>query len=236
LNARDRICLALDFSDASAARSFGGRMRGRCGWFKMGLELFVSEGPALVGEIARFGKVFLDLKLHDIPNTVASAARSAVRTGAAMLNMHASGGREMMIAARSAVEEESARLGRPRPAIVAVTLLTSIGEEAISELPFDGDPSSVAIRLAALSAASGLDGVVCSAAEVAEIRARHGPEFLAVVPGIRLAGTDGADQRRIATPSAALRAGASILVIGRPVTRAADPEAALESIVEEMER
>jgi orotidine-5'-phosphate decarboxylase len=226
---RDRLCVALDFDDGQTARALAGRLEGRCGWFKVGLELFVSEGPALVTAIAREGRVFLDLKLHDIPNTVAGAARAAARTGAAMINVHASGGREMMEAARDALGA-----GNDRPKLIAVTLLTSIGTESMAELPFEGSPASVVERLAALAAEAGLDGVVCSAGEVAAIRAARGPEFLAVVPGIRPSGAEAGDQKRIATPSSALAAGASILVVGRPVTRASDPVAAVEAIVEEM--
>jgi orotidine-5'-phosphate decarboxylase len=214
---------------------FAERMRGRCGWYKVGLELFVSEGPAVVSEIARFGRVFLDLKLHDIPNTVAGAARAAVRTGASMLNVHAAGGREMMVAARSAVEEEAARLGRERPSLVAVTLLTSLDEASLVGLPFRGLPIEIVAQLARLAAESGLDGVVCSAGDLDVVRRECGSKFLTVVPGIRPAGADGQDQRRAATPKSAIAAGASILVIGRPVTRAADPEAALDAIVKEVE-
>jgi orotidine-5'-phosphate decarboxylase len=232
---RERICVALDFASGAEACEFSALAKGRCGWFKVGLELFVSEGPGLVAEIARSGKVFLDLKLHDIPNTVAGAARAAVRTGASLVNVHASGGRAMMEAARDAVDDETARLGRPRPRVVAVTVLTSIGADAMAELPFSGGPSDVALRLADLAAAAGLDGVVCSAAELPELRKRHGGGFLAVVPGIRPADADAGDQKRIATPRAAIEAGASILVIGRPVTRAADPVAALETIAREIE-
>jgi orotidine-5'-phosphate decarboxylase len=232
---RGKICVALDFPTAGEARAFAQRVRGRCGWFKVGLELFVSEGPGLVEEIARSGKVFLDLKLHDIPNTVAAAAKAAVRTGASLVNVHASGGREMMAAARAAVADEAVRLGIERPAIVAVTVLTSLGAEAFRELPFAGDPGSAALALAALAAESGLDGVVCSAAEVAAVRAAHGSSYLTVVPGIRPAGADAGDQKRIATPRAAVDAGASILVVGRPVTRAVDPEAALDRIAGEIE-
>jgi orotidine-5'-phosphate decarboxylase len=232
VTARDRLCVALDFDDGQAARALARRLKGRCGWFKVGLELFVSEGPGLVSAIAKDGRVFLDLKLHDIPNTVAGAARAAARTGAAMINVHASGGRAMMAAAREAVEGIAANV---RPKVIAVTLLTSIGREAMAELPFDGSPSAVALRLAALAAEAGLDGVVCSAAEVAAIRAARGPEFLAVVPGIRPSGADAGDQNRIATPAAAISAGASILVVGRPITRSADPEASVEAIVAEME-
>ena len=232
--AREKICVALDFAGSADAREFAARVRGRCGWFKIGLELFVSEGPGLVAEIARSGKVFLDLKLHDIPNTVAAAAKAAVRTGASLVNVHASGGREMMAAARAAVGDEAARLGIERPAIVAVTVLTSLDAAAFADLPFSGDPASAALALAGLAAESGLDGVVCSAAEVAAVRAARGSSFLTVVPGIRPAGAEAGDQKRIATPRAAAGAGASILVIGRPVTRAADPVAAIDAIAEEI--
>ena len=149
-----------------------------------------------------------------------------------MINVHASGGREMMAAARDAISGA----GEARPKLIAVTLLTSIGRESMAELPFVGSPSSVVESLAALAAEAGLDGVVCSAAEVASIRAARGPDFLAVVPGIRPSGTETGDQKRIATPASALAAGASILVVGRPVTRSSDPVAAVEAIVEEMER
>ena len=233
MSVREKLCVALDFDDGAPARALAARLSGRCGWFKVGLELFVREGPRLVAEIAERGRVFLDLKLHDIPNTVAGAARSAVRTGASMINVHASGGRAMMAAALAAAED-AAPSGR-RPLVVAVTVLTSIGEEEIAELPFSGGPSDVAFRLAEVARSAGLDGVVCSAAELPAIRAAQGLDFVTVVPGIRPAGADAADQRRIATPAAALAAGASILVVGRPITRAADPEAALEAIVAEME-
>ena len=232
--ARERICVALDFPAAAEARDFAARVRGRCGWFKVGLELFVSEGPALVPEIARSGRVFLDLKLHDIPNTVAAATKAAVRTGASLVNVHASGGRAMMEAARVAAAEEAARLGRERPAVIAVTVLTSLSRESFAELPFSGDPGAAALALSALAAAAGLDGVVCSAEEVAAIRAARGPRFLTVVPGIRPAGAGTGDQKRVATPRDAARAGASILVVGRPVTRAADPVAALDAIAAEV--
>lgn len=242
MSAREKLCVALDFDDAAPARDLAQRLAGRCGWFKIGLELFVREGPDLVAEIAARGRVFLDLKLHDIPNTVAGAARAAARTGASMINVHASGGRAMMIAARDAAAGNAARDaaselagGAGRPLVIAVTVLTSIGAEEMAELPFSGTPSEAALRLAGLAWSAGLDGVVCSAAEIAAIRAAHGPDFRTVVPGIRPAGADAADQRRIATPAAALAAGASILVVGRPITRAPDPEAALEAIVAEME-
>lgn len=231
---KDRLCLALDFSSGNEAVSFARRFAGRAGWFKVGLELFVAEGPPLVSEIARHGKVFLDLKLHDIPNTVARAAAAAVRTGAAMLNVHASGGREMMVRAAEAVAAEAAQRGVARPALIAVTVLTSLGESDLPNLPLRGSLAEIAEGLARLAAESGLDGVVCSAPDLPRIRRASGEDFLAVVPGIRPAGSAAGDQKRIATPRAALEAGASMLVIGRPVTAAPDPEAALEAIAAEI--
>lgn len=234
MSVSEKICLALDFSSGKEASAFADRFEGRVGWFKVGLELFVAEGPSLVAAIARKGNVFLDLKLHDIPTTVARAAAAAVSTGASMINVHASGGREMMMRAAESLAAEAARRGGERPRLIAVTLLTSIGEQALAELPFVGSVEEVAARLAFLAADSGLDGVVCSATDLLEVRKACGPEFLTVVPGIRPAFASADDQQRVATPRAALAAGASILVIGRPVTRAADPEKALTAILEEL--
>jgi orotidine-5'-phosphate decarboxylase len=231
---RDRICLALDFSDGDRAAAFAERLRGKAGWFKVGLELFVSEGPSVVSRIARFGKVFLDLKLHDIPNTVGKSAAAAARSGAAMINVHASGGREMMAAARDAVREESERAGVTPPAVIAVTLLTSLDESSLHGLPFRGLPIEIVASLAKRAAESGLDGVVCSAGDLEVVRRECGEGFLKVVPGIRPASADVGDQKRVGTPAGAIAAGASILVIGRPVTAAPYPEKALEAIVAEM--
>ena len=234
MQARDRICLALDFSEGRQAAAFASRLAGRVGWFKVGLELFVSEGPGLVSGIAAHGRVFLDLKLHDIPNTVARACAAAASTGASMVNVHASGGREMMARALEAVSGEAARRGVERPRLVAVTLLTSLGERELSALPFSGTAGEIVERLALLAREAGLDGVVCSAEELSRVRRACGPEFLTVVPGIRPAGSASGDQVRVATPRAAIEAGASLLVVGRPVTQAADPEAALEGILAEI--
>jgi orotidine-5'-phosphate decarboxylase len=234
-DAKGRICLALDFSNGGEATAFAKRFAGKVGWFKVGLELFVSEGPALVSRLAENGRIFLDLKLHDIPNTAARAAAAAVRTGASMINVHALGARAMLVAAREAVEQEAARLNREKPLLIGVTLLTSIDDRALSDLPFSGRPPEIASRLARLSKSSGLDGVVCSATDLAAIRRGCGDDFLTVVPGIRPLSAEAGDQKRIATPKAALDAGASILVLGRPVTEASDPEAALQAILEEME-
>lgn len=235
-DAAGRICLALDFSRGGEALAFAKRFSGKVGWFKVGLELFVSEGPGLVSRIGEHGKIFLDLKLHDIPNTAARAAAAAARTGASMINVHALGGRAMLVAAREALEQEAPPAGREKVLLIGVTLLTSIDDHALSELPFMGRTGEIASRLARLAKSCGLDGVVCSASDLAAIRRGCGEEFVTVVPGIRPLSADSGDQKRIATPRAALDAGASILVVGRPVVAASDPEAALSAIVEEMER
>ncbi|MGH9400380.1 MAG: orotidine-5'-phosphate decarboxylase [Thermoanaerobaculia bacterium] len=226
----DRICVALDFSTRAevlaAARRFGPRV----GWLKVGLEAFVAEGPSLVSEVASGpARVFLDLKLHDIPATVAHAAAAAARSRAAMLSVHASGGRAMLEAARKAVA------GPGAPKLVAVTLLTSLDARALSDLPMAGQPEAIARRLARLAEKCGLDGVVCSATDLPAIRRACGPGFLTVVAGIRPAGGDAADQKRIATPSQAAVAGADILVVGRAITGASDPDAAIAAIAAEIE-
>jgi orotidine-5'-phosphate decarboxylase len=235
LKARERICLALDVASAHEARSLARRFTGRVGWLKIGLELFVSEGPPLVEELSRSANVFLDLKLHDIPATVSGAVRAAVRTGAAMVNVHAAGGREMMRRAGEAARDEATHTGMAAPRIVAVTVLTSLDETALFEVGIAGLPDEAAARLAHLAKESELDGVVCSRLDLPRIRAACGPDFWTVVPGIRPTTADAQDQKRIGTPREALSAGATILVIGRPITQAADPEAALEAIVAEME-
>ncbi len=231
MSVSDRICIALDFPTRTevlaAARRFGGRV----GWLKVGLEAFVAEGPSLVADVAAASagaKVFLDLKFHDIPATVAGAVASAGRSGAAMINVHASGGRAMLEAAREAAR----RAGVAK--LVAVTLLTSIDAKALADLPMAGQPEGIARRLSILARDCGLDGVVCSSTDLAGIRSACGPGFFTVVPGIRPAGADVADQKRIATPAAAIAAGADVLVIGRPVTAAPDPEAALAAILAEI--
>jgi orotidine-5'-phosphate decarboxylase len=227
----ERLCIALDYATradvVAAARRFGGRV----GWLKIGLEAFVAEGPSLVSEVAAAGsRVFLDLKFHDIPNTVGRAVAAAARSGASMLNVHASGGREMLVAARESVERATSR-----PLLIGVTLLTSLDSRALADLPIAGTPESIARRLAMLCRDCGLDGVVCSATDLAGIRSACGLAFQTIVPGIRPSGGDPGDQKRIATPTQALRAGADILVVGRPITAAADPEAALECFLSEIE-
>jgi len=226
MRAADRICVALDFPTRDEVLAMARRLGGRVGWLKVGLEAFTSAGPALVRDVAETGaRVFLDLKFHDIPATVAGAVSAAARSGATMVNVHASGGRAMLDAAR----EAATRGGLER--LIAVTLLTSLDAAALSELPVAGAPEEIATRLAVLAKACGLDGVVCSATDLRQVRAACGPQFLTVVPGIRPAGAGGQDQKRGATPAGAVAAGADILVIGRPITAAEDPLEALESIV-----
>jgi orotidine-5'-phosphate decarboxylase len=229
-SASERVCIALDFPARAPAVAMAKRLAGRAGWMKVGLEAFVAEGPTLVAEVAAASraKVFLDLKFHDIPATVAGAVASAARTGAAMVNVHASGGRAMLVAAR----EAAGRAGLER--LIAVTLLTSLDARALADLPIAGHPEGIARRLALLAKACGLDGVVCSATDLPAIREACGNDLFTVVPGIRPAGADVGDQKRVATPASALGAGADLLVIGRPVTAAADPEAALEAILDEI--
>jgi len=228
----ERVCIALDFGSRAEVLAAARRFAGRVGWMKVGLEAFVAEGPSLVAEVAASAggaKVFLDLKFHDIPATVAGAVASAARSGAAMVNVHASGGRAMLEAAREAAD----RSGLAR--LIAVTLLTSIDTKALADLPAAGTPEGIARRLALLAKDCGLGGVVCSATDLPAIREACGPDFFTVVPGIRPAGAGVQDQKRVATPASALAAGADLLVIGRPITAAPDPDAALSRILEEIE-
>ncbi len=223
-----RIIVALDFADAAAARAFASRLDPRACRIKVGKELFTRAGPAIVEDLAGRGfEVFLDLKFHDIPNTVAAACRAAADLGAWMVNVHAQGGRAMMMAAREAV----AGARRP-PLLIAVTVLTSLDDAQLREIGYAGDVAGLVSRLAGLAAQAGLDGVVCSPREATCLRAERGAGFALVTPGIRPADAGSDDQKRIMTPAAALAAGADYLVIGRPITAAADPLKALQSIRE----
>jgi orotidine-5'-phosphate decarboxylase len=231
---RKRIAVALDASERSRILDLARLVGPEVGVLKVGLEAFCAHGPELVREVAAIAPVFLDLKLHDIPNTVGGAAAAAARTGASILNVHAGGGLEMMRAAGERAREAAAAAGLPVPRVIAVTVLTSLDAAALSAVGLAGTPREAALRLALLARQAGLGGVVCSPEEIAAIRSACGPEFLLVVPGIRPAGSEAGDQKRIATPGAAARAGADLLVIGRPITGAPDPAAAARSIAAEI--
>ena len=233
--ARSRLAVALDLPSRDALLGAARVLAPEVGVFKLGLEAFVSEGPALVRDLLATGsRLFLDLKLHDIPNTVGRAAAAAVRTGASILNCHAAGGPAMMAAFGAEAREAAAKAGLPRPSLIAVTVLTSLDADALSRIGLAGTPREAAVRLAVLARESGLDGVVCSPEETAAIRAACGKDFLLVVPGVRPAGAETGDQKRVATPGDAIRAGADLLVVGRPILAARDPVAAARAIVAEI--
>jgi orotidine-5'-phosphate decarboxylase len=230
----NQILVALDVDSADAAHALADRLRGAVGGFKIGSRLFTSHGPSVVERlVARGDRVFLDLKFHDIPNTAAGAVAAATRLGVWMLNVHASGGHAMMKAAREAAETEAARRQQPRPLVIAVTMLTSLSEETMGEIGVAGAMAGQVGRLAALAQSAGLDGVVASPQEIAVIRSRCGASFEIVTPGIRSASDDKGDQIRTLTAAEALSAGASYLVVGRPIIAAADPRAAAERLAAE---
>ncbi len=226
----DRLIVALDVPSATEAFRLVEQLAGRCRWFKVGMELFYATGGDLVRRLRDQGcEVFLDLKLYDIPNTVAGAVRSLAATGASLLTLHAAGGRAMM---EAAVEAAASTSGAPE--LLAVTVLTSMDAEDLAEAGVAASPAEQVLRLGDLARSCGVPGLVCSAEETSSLRRRLGPGVRLVVPGIRPAGVDRGDQRRTATPAAALALGASMLVVGRPVTRAPDPRAAVEAILSEM--
>jgi orotidine-5'-phosphate decarboxylase len=226
-----RVIVALDFAAARAALAFAARITPQSCRLKIGKELFTAAGPGLVEQLTQDGfDIFLDLKYHDIPNTVAGACKAAAHLGVWMLNVHALGGRAMLEAARDAVAAGSGR----RPQLMAVTLLTSMSASDMRDVGIEGEPAAAVLRLAKLAQASGLDGVVCSAQEAALLRRECGHEFCLVTPGIRPSQGARNDQERIMTPAAAIAAGADYLVIGRPVTQAPDPVAALDGISREI--
>src|SRR5271165_6972657 len=228
--ARERLIVALDVPDARAASLLIDRLDDTCAWFKVGLELFVAAGPAVLEPILRRGySVFLDLKLHDIPNTVAGAVRSAAGLGARMLTVHASGGPAMLAAAGEAL----AGVANP-PQLLAVTVLTSMDEMQLNGVGVHRSPADQVELLARMGLDCGIRGFVCSPQEVAALRALTGPAGTLVIPGIRPAGGAAGDQKRTATPADALRNGASYLVVGRPITQASDPAKAAERILAEM--
>jgi orotidine-5'-phosphate decarboxylase len=222
--------VALDVPDAASALALVGQLEKSCQWFKVGLELFIAAGPAVIEPlVARGHSVFLDLKLHDIPNTVAGAVRSASGMGVKMLTLHAAGGPAMLAAARNALEV----IADP-PELLAVTVLTSMDQAQINATGLDRSPAEQVELLARMGIDSGIRGFVCSSQEVAGLRSITGPEGVLVVPGIRPAGTANGDQKRVATPAEALGLGASYLVVGRPITQAPDPAEAADAILKEM--
>lgn len=233
--AGERIIVALDVSSADIALEIVSELKDHAGAFKVGLQLFTSAGPAFVRKLVESGiKVFLDLKFHDIPNTVARAGVEACRLGLWMFNVHALGGGEMMRRAADEVREVCIRENLVVPKIIGVTVLTSSDRETLAEVGIEGDVESAVKRLVALTADAGLDGVVASPHELKMIRETTGAEFLVVTPGIRPDFATQDDQKRVMTPSGALSAGSDYLVIGRPITDAADRPAALERILDEI--
>jgi orotidine-5'-phosphate decarboxylase len=226
-----KIIVALDYAEAAPALKLADRLDPALCRLKVGKELFTAEGPALVTPLVNQGYgVFLDLKFHDIPNTVAKACAAAARLGVWMLNVHALGGQKMMEAARDAIDQST-----NRPYLIAVTILTSSDAATLSSIGIQTDIENTVLNLAILAKQSGLDGVVCSAQETAMLKQKIGVDFCLVTPGIRPADANADDQVRIVTPANAIKNGSSYLVIGRPITQAADPLAALQSINKEIQ-
>lgn len=222
------LIVALDVPSGREALHLVDRLEHSCRWFKVGLELFCAEGPGIVDSLRTRGyEVFVDLKLCDIPNTVAGAVRSIDRLGASLLTVHASGGEAMMTAARDAVQSETLKL-------LAVTVMTSMDAEQLGGVGVESSPADQVLRLGRLASRAGMDGLVCSAEETGALREALGAEPLLVVPGIRPSGASVGDQRRVATPGEAVRRGASMLVVGRPITQAPDPAGAARKILAEM--
>jgi orotidine-5'-phosphate decarboxylase len=229
MTAKDRLIVALDVKGADAARALVDRLSGTVGMFKVGSQLFTAAGPQLVREIVGRGeKVFLDLKYHDIPNTVANAVAEACQLGVSLMTVHALGGKAMMEAAVGALPAVGSRL-------LAVTILTSHDQASLGAIGLAGPVAESVQRLARLAQEAGADGIVASPLEAEMIRGACGPDFLIVTPGIRPSGAKADDQARAATPAAAIRAGASYVVVGRPIAEAADPVAAAGALVREIE-
>ena len=234
--AKDKLIVALDVDGAARALDFFAALRDVAGMFKIGSQLFTAAGPNIVRQIvAGGGRVFLDLKFHDIPNTVAAAGIEATRLGVSIFNVHASGGAEMMRRTAAAVAETSDREGLTKPRVIAVTLLTSLDQKSLEQIGISDNPGSMVARLARAAADSGLDGVVSSAQEIRSVRqAVSIPEFLIVTPGIRAGGDASDDQKRTLTAAAAISAGADYLVVGRPILNDPDPVSAARRVVAEI--
>jgi orotidine-5'-phosphate decarboxylase len=229
---KTRVFVALDFATAEEAFGMVEKLLPINPCFKVGLELFVAEGPDFVRQLSAKGaEIFLDLKFHDIPNTVAGAVRSAVNLGVSCLNVHCGGGKEMLVSARRACDEAAAKKGGEAPKLYGVTVLTSLDDNAVQEIGFPRSASAQVKHFVDLALDAKLDGVVCSPLELALVRKLAGPDFLTMVPGIRPAGAAAGDQKRTLGPVEAVEAGASCLVIGRPITGAADPADALRKVL-----
>jgi len=225
-----KIIVALDYPAAAPALALAERLQPELCRLKVGKELFTASGPALLEQLMRRGfEIFLDLKFHDIPNTTAQACKAAASLGVWMVNVHALGGRKMLEAAREAIAHST-----QRPKLIAVTLLTSMAQQDLADIGIAATPADMVLRLAKLACDSGLDGVVCSAQEAWQLRPKYDEGFCLVTPGIRPAGSAADDQSRIMTPLSAIKAGSSYLVIGRPITQAADPLQALLDINQEI--
>jgi orotidine-5'-phosphate decarboxylase len=226
---RNRLIVALDFSSVEAALDLADQLQGTCRWVKVGMELYYAAGNSIVERLReRDYEVFLDLKLHDIPNTVAGGVRSVAGVGASLLTVHAAGGEQMLRAAAQTANVPGS------PKLLAITVLTSMDSTELSKVGVSDTPAMQVLRLAQLARSVGIDGLVCSPEEVAAVRELMGPNALLVTPGIRPAGAAIGDQSRIATPADAIARGASMLVVGRPITQAADPARAAAAILEEI--
>ncbi len=234
-SAAQRIIVALDVDNREQALALVEKLPGAV-IFKIGLRLFTAEGPSLLQALAQQGKkVFLDLKLHDIPHTVAGAAAAATRHGVAMMTLHASGGLVMMQKAAEVVREESRFSGKPKPLLLGVTVLTSLKSAELADIGMPADADRQVLRLAHLAQDAGMDGIVCSPQELKRVRTEFGKDFLVITPGIRPAWAAADDQKRIMTPAMALFQGADYLVIGRPIIAAASPGEAFLKITQELE-
>jgi orotidine-5'-phosphate decarboxylase len=234
MDPKDRILVGIDTADRARAETLIRSLKGRVGGIKIGKEFFTAQGPQVVREVVGDEKLFLDLKFHDIPNTVAGAVRSSLCMKPRIINVHASGGPAMMTAAGQAAREEAGTLGVPKPLVIAVTVLTSLDDEDLRAVGQLGPVSAQVERLAALAQACGLDGVVCSPHEIASLRALCGPDFKLIVPAIRPSWAAAGDQKRIMTPAEAVSIGADYIVIGRPITSAEDPAEAADKISTEL--
>ena len=238
VDAKEKLIVALDVDSAAEARGLFDALREDAGMFKVGSRLFTSAGPDFVRElVAQGARVFLDLKFHDIPNTVAGACREAVRLGVALFNVHASGGGEMLRRAAEATEEEASRLGVTKPSLIAVTVLTSADARTLEETGVSAESVEAQVRLLArLADASGLDGVVASPHEIVPVREAVGRAgFLVVTPGVSPTAAAYADQKRVTSPSEAVRRGADFIVVGRAILNSPDPAAAARAVVKEMQ-